>query len=256
MHSCDAMALQFSCCGKKENRERNLEKASLTYRGGITAEMCSVASGDSNPPTCTSQWGLCSGLGEGRLSQAVVGVPFSSTLVDWADFQRDPDVYVYSSERSKSRKSILSCYWRTYSKVLCVVCPLWLDVDRDVGLYLFRTASSFVDRKTKSYLFLIPRGDNCLGILCSVIRKVFILKMEPFISVTLCGWFCMSSPASGKVGLDQAQNMGKSLVLGSENYLSLYRTGVNWQPAEISCLWCHLSWRNRLPWHFSVSQEC
>lgn len=196
---------------ERRSRERNLEKASLTYRGRISAAMCCVAGGSSNPPTCTSQWGLCSWLVEGRLSQAVVGVPFSSTVLWIGLILKGIQTFTFfPSERGKSRKSILSCCWRTYSKMLCVVCPLWLDVGRDVWWYLFRTASSFVE--TKSYLFLIQRWDSCLRILCSIIRKVLTLKMEPLISVTLCGWFCESSPVAGNVGLDQAQNMGKSLV--------------------------------------------
>lgn len=48
---------------------------------------------NSNPPTRGSQGGLCSKLVEECGSQVVVGVQFSSSrFIDWANFQRDPDI--------------------------------------------------------------------------------------------------------------------------------------------------------------------
>lgn len=85
-----------------------------------------------DPPTCASQWGLCSKLVEECMSQVVVGVQFSSTVLQIGLIFKGIQMVTFSSERSESRKSILPCYWRNYPKTLCVICPSWLEVDRDV----------------------------------------------------------------------------------------------------------------------------
>lgn len=118
-------------------------------------------------------------------------------FVDWATFQRDPDVNFFSSERSKSRKSILPWDWRTARKQSLSFVPCGSIWTERCVVICFETMNCFIlcgQRETRRYLLLTQRWSNGLATLCSVIRKVLTLKM------ILCRLFCMSSTAAGNVG--------------------------------------------------------
>lgn len=144
----------------REGKRQNLGTALGTRQGGSAVQQRAAwLHCNSNPPTCGSQWGLCSKLVEECMSQAVVGVQFSSTVLWIGLIFKGLQTFIFSGERNKSRKPILSCCWGTYWDTLRVVLSLVARCgQRCLVVYLEPgdwNASSFVHLKTESSLFLI-----------------------------------------------------------------------------------------------------
>lgn len=146
--------------------------APRTHRGGSTVQQCAAwLHCNSNPPTCGSQWGLCSKLVEECVSQVVVGVQCSSTVLGIGLIFKGLQTFTFSGERSKSRKPHSSPLLRNL--LWDIACPLSLVARCGQRCLIIclepgdRNASSFVHLETRSYLFLIQRRSRCVRTLCS-----------------------------------------------------------------------------------------
>lgn len=246
------------CWGRKENGEIQ-GRPPGPRRVDSLQEHAAWLHCNSNPPTCGSQWGLCSKLVKECMSQGSGSSVQFHCSVDWANFQKAPHIYFFWLEKQEQKNPFFPAPEELTVKHCVSFVPCG-QMCTDMFDYLFRAwrfdCFIFCALRNQKLSFSHPKMKQlCENLVLAVSRKVLPLKMEPEFLLPFTDHSVYAHWQLAMQDLTGHRILAKH-CMGSENYLNLYRMEVSQKPADTSCLRCHLSLWSQFLWHFGISLEC